>query len=143
MATIQEVAKKARVSVATVSRVLNGYENVTLKTRLKVENAIKQLNYEPSMLGRNLRNSKSRLLLVLIPNFSNPYYSEIISGIENIAISNDYNILLCDTDTNPQRENFYFDIVKKKFVDEIISMSPAVDAQKLVELSESYSIIQC
>lgn len=143
MANIQQVAQKAGVSVATVSRVLNNGPSVSPKTRLKVENAIKELKYEPSMLGRNLRNSESRLLLVLIPSISNPFYTEIIKGIENIAINHDYNILLCETDSNPQRENIYFNMVKNKLADGIISMDPTVNRKKLNELAENHSIILC
>ncbi len=116
MANIKQVAKEAGVSVATVSRVLNGQSTVKSKTRIKVEEAIKKLNYEPSMLGRNLRNSESRLLLVLIPKISNPFYLEIIKGIESTAIGKSYNILLCETDSNPERENIYFDLVRKKWL---------------------------
>jgi LacI family transcriptional regulator, repressor for deo operon, udp, cdd, tsx, nupC, and nupG len=143
MANIQEVAEKAGVSVATVSRVLNNITSVSPKTRLKVENAIKELNYAPSMLGRNLRNSESRLLLVLIPSISNPFYTDIINGIENFAIVNHYNILLCQTDSNPQRENIFFNMVKNKLADGIISMDPAVNKQKLTELARDHSIILC
>jgi LacI family transcriptional regulator, repressor for deo operon, udp, cdd, tsx, nupC, and nupG len=143
MANIQQVAKQAGVSVATVSRVLNGQNTVSSKTRIKVEDAIKKLNYEPSMLGRNLRNSESRILLILIPTISNPFYLEIIKGIENIAISQNYNILLCETDSNPERENIYFDLVRKKMADGIISMDPAVNVETLKKLAENYAIIQC
>jgi alanine racemase len=143
MANIQQVAKQAGVSIATVSRVLNGQNTVSLKTRIKVEDAIKKLNYEPSMLGRNLRNSESRILLILIPTISNPFYLEIIKGIENIAISQNYNILLCETDSNPERENIYFDLVRKKMADGIISMDPAVNVETLKKLAENYAIIQC
>lgn len=143
MANIQEVAEKAGVSVATVSRVLNNVTSVSPKTRLKVESAIKELKYEPSMLGRNLRNSESRILLILIPSISNPFYTEIINGIENIAIVNHYNILLCQTDSNPQRENIYFNMVKNKLADGIISMDPAVNMKKLNELADKHSIILC
>ncbi|MBU9711979.1 LacI family DNA-binding transcriptional regulator [Evansella tamaricis] len=143
MANIQQVAQKAGVSVATVSRVLNNNTTVSPETRLRVENAIKDLNYEPSMLGRNLRNSESRLLLVLIPSISNPFYSEIINGIQNTAIANNYNILLCETDSNPERENIYFNMVKNKLADGIISMDPAVNMQKLYELAENHPIILC
>lgn len=143
MANIHQVAEKAGVSVATVSRVLNNGPSVSPKTRLKVENAIKELKYEPSMLGRNLRNSESRLLLVLIPSISNPFYTEIIKGIENIAINHHYNILLCETDSNPQRENIYFNMVKNKLADGIISMDPTVNRKKLNELAENHSIILC
>lgn len=143
MANIQQVAKQAGVSVATVSRVLNGQNKVALKTRFKVEEAIKHLNYEPSMLGRNLRNSESRIVLILIPDISNPFYSQIIKGIENIALSQNYNILLCETDSTPEKEDIYFDLVRKKMADGIISMDPAVNVETLKELSERYAIIQC
>jgi LacI family repressor for deo operon, udp, cdd, tsx, nupC, and nupG len=143
MANIQQVAQKAGVSVATVSRVLNNPTSVTPKTRLKVEDAIKVLKYEPSMLGRNLRNSESRQLLVLIPSISNPFYTEIINGIENFAIANHYNILLGETDSNPQREAIYFTMLKNKLVDGVISMDPTVNMQKLNELAEKHSIILC
>jgi len=143
MANIQQVAQKAGVSVATVSRVLNNAKSVSPKTRLKVENAIKDLNYEPSMLGRNLRNSESRLLLVLLPSISNPFYTEIINGIQNTAIINNYNILLCETDSNPQRENIYFNMIKNKLADGVISMDPTVNMNKLNELADNYSVILC
>ncbi|MGV3488577.1 MAG: LacI family DNA-binding transcriptional regulator [Tuberibacillus sp.] len=143
MANIQQVAKKAGVSVATVSRVLNNNTSVSPETRLKVEAAIKDLNYEPSMLGRNLRNSESRLLLVLLPNISNPFYTEIINGIESVAIANQYHILLCATDSNPERENIYFNMVKNKLADGVISMDPTINKQKLYELAENHAIVLC
>lgn len=143
MANIQQVAKQAGVSVATVSRVMNGQQTVSSKTRVKVEVAIKELNYEPSMLGRNLRNSESRLLLVLFPKISNPFYLEIVKGIENTAISKGYNILLCETDSSPERENIYFELVKNKMADGIISMDPAVNVETLTKLAEKHAIIQC
>ncbi|ENH96837.1 LacI family transcriptional regulator [Gracilibacillus halophilus YIM-C55.5] len=143
MANIQEVAKKAGVSVATVSRVMNGNTSVTSATRLKVEHAIEELKYEPSVLGRNLRNSESRLLLVLIPTISNPFYTEIINGIEETAIQNGYNILLCETDSSVQRENIYLNMVKNKVVDGVITMDPAINVNKLNDLARQYPVIQC
>lgn len=143
MANIQEVAKKAGVSSATVSRVLNHTSNVSEKTRFKVEKAIQELNYAPSMLGRNLRNSESRLLLVLIHSFSNPYYTEIINGIEDYALENNYNILLCETDDNLQREDIFLNMVRNKLADGIISMNPTVHIEKMKELAKSHSIILC
>ncbi|AXI09808.1 LacI family transcriptional regulator [Oceanobacillus zhaokaii] len=143
MANIQQVAEEAGVSVATVSRVLNKQKNVTEKTKALVEEAIKKLNYEPNMLGRNLRNSETRLLLIIIPNISNPFYLEIIKGIESTVISQKYHILLCETDSNPDRENIYFDLVKNRMADGIISMDPAINGESLVNLSQKYAIIQC
>lgn len=143
MANIQEVAQKAGVSVATVSRVFNNSSTVAKKTRLKVEQAISELNYEPSVLGRNLRNSESRLLLVLIPSISNPFYTDIINGIEDTAIGLGYNILLCETDSNPDRESIYFNLIRNRLADGIISMDPSVNKSKLVELASQYPIVQC
>ncbi|WP_337017380.1 LacI family DNA-binding transcriptional regulator [Oceanobacillus massiliensis] len=143
MANIQQIAQMAGVSVATVSRVLNNTAAVSEKTRYKVESAIKELNYEPSMLGRNLRNSESRLMLVLLPSISNPFYNEIINGIQNTAISNNYNILLCETDSKPERENIYLNMVKNKLADGVISMDPTVNMQKLNELAENHPVILC
>lgn len=143
MANIQDVAQVAGVSVATVSRFFNDNSAVSLKTRKKVEEAIKQLNYEPSVLARNLRKTESRLLLVLIPKISNPFYSEIINGIQDIAVNNRYNILLCETDSNPEREDIYFNLLRNKMADGIITMDPAVQVDSLIELAESHPIIQC
>ncbi|PAV30784.1 LacI family transcriptional regulator [Virgibacillus profundi] len=143
MANIQQIAQEAGVSVATVSRVLNNATSVTQKTRLKVKRAINELNYEPSMLGRNLRKSESRLILVLLPSISNPFYNEIINGIQNSSIANNYNILLCETDSKPERENIYFNMVKNKLADGVISMDPTVNMQKLNELAKNHPVILC
>lgn len=143
MATIQDIAKKAGVSVATVSRVLNDNHKVTEKTKKKVELAIQELNYQPSMLGRNLRTSKSRLMLVLIPSTSNPFYSEIIKGIQDTGIMNHYNILLCETDAKPERENIYLNMLKNKLADGMISMDPTINLDKLNKLAETHPVIFC
>ncbi|GGB32644.1 LacI family transcriptional regulator [Lentibacillus populi] len=143
MATIQEVAKRAGVSVATVSRVINKRSKVSMKARIRVEQAIKELNYEPSVLGRNLRNSESRLLLVLLPSISNPFYSEIINGIEDTAIGQGYNILLCETDSNPEREAIYFNMMRNRLADGIILMDPTVNQENLHELASKYPVVQC
>ncbi|WP_042221541.1 LacI family DNA-binding transcriptional regulator [Oceanobacillus manasiensis] len=143
MVKIHDVAKLAGVSVATVSRVVNNNERVAENTRVKVEWAIRELNYAPSVLGRNLRTSKSNLLLVLLPSISNPFYTEIINGIEDTAIARGYNILLCETDSNPKREAIYFNLLRNRLAEGIISMDPSVNKNKLNELSESYPIVQC
>jgi|SRR5690625_2952270 len=143
MTNIRQVAIQAGVSVATVSRVLNDHNTVSEETKVKVKEAINSLNYQPNMLGRNLRNSESRLLLILIPEISNPFYFEIIKGIEDTVLHNNYNILLCETDSNPVRENIYFDLVKSKMADGIISMDPAVNVEALINLAKKHAIIQC
>lgn len=144
MADIHTVAKEAGVSVATVSRVINKHPSVSQKTRTKVEAIIEKLKYEPNMLGRNLRSSKSRLILVLIPTISNPFYAKIISGIETVAIKNNYNIMLCTTDANSEREILYFDLVKQRLADGMISIDPSYDFYDLLASQASkYAVILC
>lgn len=143
MTTIQVVARKAGVSVATVSRVLNNPAVVKEATRLKVQRIIEELKYEPSVLGRNLRTSESRLLLALIPSISNPFYTEIVNGIENAAIEQGYNILLCETGADPSRENIYLNLLRSQLADGIISMDPTVNRTKLLELADKYPVVQC
>lgn len=102
MATISDVAQKADVSVATVSRVLNGSSRVSPETALRVRRAIAELDYRPNLLGRNLRRTKSERILVLLPNIANPFYAEIVKGIEDVANRNGYSIMLCNTDSDPK-----------------------------------------
>lgn len=104
MATINDVAAKAGVSVATVSRVINGNTKVSPETAEKVRQAIAELNYRPNLLGRALRKTKSERILVLLPNIANPFYAEIVKGIEDVANKNGYSIMLCNTDSDPERE---------------------------------------
>lgn len=143
MATIQEVAKEAGVSVATVSRVLNHHASVSPKTRAKVEEVIERLQYNPNMLGRNLRCAESRMLLVLVPSISNPFYSKIVQGIEDIARRHQYNTLLCTTDSDVERENVYLDLLRNRMADGVISMDPAVDLAHIRQLGDEYPVIQC
>lgn len=143
MVTIQEVAKEANVSVATVSRYLNNPEIVATKTRARVEASIEKLNYAPSMLGRNLRKLESKLLIVLIPGISNPFYTEIIDGIEDTAIEQGYNILLCQTDSDPEREEAYFNLIKNQLAAGIITMDPTVDREKISHIASQFPLVQC
>lgn len=140
---IKEVAEKAGVSVATVSRVLNQHSSVSEKTRRKIEEAINELNYRPSLLGRNLRTKESRLLLVIIPDISNPFYTEIINGIEETALKKGYNILLCNTDSNLEREEMYFDLMKNRVADGAILMDQTIPTEKIAALASEYPIVQC
>jgi LacI family repressor for deo operon, udp, cdd, tsx, nupC, and nupG len=143
MTKIQDVARTANVSVATVSRVINNSSSVTAKTRQKVEAVVRALNYQPNLLGRNLRRTKSHIALVLIPNISNPFYSRIVKGIEDIAHSNGYNVMLCNTDSDAQREHAYVDILKNKLADGIIFMASELSVKEMREISSEYPLVQC
>ena len=80
---------------------------------------------------------------MLIPSIANPFYTEIIKGIEDTAIEKDYNILLCETGSNPKREAIYINLVRNRLADGVISMDPAVDKVRLTELANKYPVVQC
>ncbi|GAB2536122.1 substrate-binding domain-containing protein [Gracilibacillus alcaliphilus] len=143
MATIQDVAKHAGVSVATVSRVLNTPSAVAEFTREKVEQAMQELDYSPSLLGRNLRNSESRMLLVLLPKVSNPFYLRIVEGIEETALDYGYNILLCQTHTKLEREKIYFNLLKNQLAAGAITMDPTISQEILSDMARQFPIVQC
>jgi LacI family repressor for deo operon, udp, cdd, tsx, nupC, and nupG len=143
MTPIQEVAKLADVSVATVSRVVNNNSYVKEATREKVMKAIKALNYSPNMSGRFLRRNETKVILVLLPTISNPFYSKAVAGISHIADKMGYLIMICNTESRPNKEMEYLDLLKFKQADGAIIMSQAMDAGQLEEIASSYPIVQC
>jgi LacI family transcriptional regulator len=118
--TIKDIAKMAGVSKATVSRVLNNSKPVSSDVRQKVMAVIDQTGYQPSSVARSLTTRRTNLIGVVIPDVSNPVFSKIIEGIESEANKNDYNILLCNSRYNEDKELKYLDILKDKEVDGII-----------------------
>ena len=88
-ATISDIAKRAEVSKATVSRVLNSPEKVEQGTRLKIEQIMKELSYTPSATARNLSKQVSSTVGVIVPEISNSFFGELFSGIEEIVNKND------------------------------------------------------
>ena len=133
MATIKDVAKKANVSVATVSRVINQKGYVNEETRALVENAIKDLNYIPNELARSLFNKHSRLIGVLVPHFDTQFYAELIEGIENAAMKLGYKIMLSNTQDNAKREKDYIHIYSQYNIDGIIVASNAHNVEQLIK----------
>lgn len=143
MITIQDVANAAGVSVATVSRVLNNHPSVSIKTRKRVQRVIKELNYQPNLLGRNLRRSETKMILVLLQNISNPFYSKVVKGIEDVGYRNGYHIMVCNTDSDPDKEKAYLSLLKNRLVDGVIFMAPVLSAEELTQIGKDYCVVQC
>jgi DNA-binding LacI/PurR family transcriptional regulator len=122
MASLQEVARRAKVSIATVSRVLNKSDKVVPETRATVEKALRELGYRPSRVARRLRMKDGRAHLVglIIPDIQNPFYAEIARGVEDAAYAAEYALLLCNSDENPDKEQFYLDVMRSESVDGIV-----------------------
>ena len=101
--TIYTVAREARVSMATVSRVVNGNPNVKPETRQKVLDVIKQLNYRPNAVARGLASKKTTTVGVVIPNITDPYFAELALGIDDVASMYQYNIILTNSDSDDEK----------------------------------------
>lgn len=102
--TIYDVAREAKVSMATVSRVVNGNQNVKPSTRDKVNEVIKRLNYRPNAVARGLASKKTTTVGVIIPDISNVYYSELARGLEDIATMYKYHTIISNSDNDSDKE---------------------------------------
>lgn len=143
MATIKDVAQHAKVSVATVSRVLNNDPKVRPETKEVVERAIDELGYSPNLLGRNLRRSSTHNILVLLPTISNQFYSAIIKGIREEANLEGYNVMIGITDLDVNIEMNHIQLLENKLVDGIIFFTPQIAKSTLTRLGKVYPIVQC
>ncbi|MDF2891513.1 MAG: transcriptional regulator, LacI family [Clostridia bacterium] len=141
--TIKDIAKLAGVSVATVSRVINDDAGVAEKLRNRVLQVIKETNYIPNTVGRNLRKSKSDMILVMLPTLSNPFYAKILKGIEKRASEHDYGILVSVTHHESRIEKKYLKMLQMKQADGVISLFSTLIAEELNDLAGKYPIVQC
>lgn len=120
MSSIRDVAKKANVAACTVSRVLNGTANVSPETRMRIEQAMKELNYIPNELARSMFKQKAGIVAMLVPNIRHPYFSSLARYIEDALYQNGYKLMLCSTGDDVQREKEYLKILKSNIVDGVI-----------------------
>ncbi len=124
---IKDVAKKAGVSVTTVSRVLNDGKYVRDELKEKVKKAIEELDYTPSYIARSLVLKKTNLLAVIVPNITSSINSIILSKIEETASKNNYNIIVCNMAENLDKQFKYLNIFKEMRVDGIIITNEKID----------------
>lgn len=143
MATIADVARDANVSVATVSRIINGKTNVRNETKKRVLDAIERLHYTPNVLGKCLRESRTGIILVSIPTISNPFYAEIVRGISDCAVGLGYNIMLCSNEGDVERERSYCEVAKTKLVDGMIFLASSITTEEMQELVTLIPVVQC
>ncbi len=121
--TIYDVAREAGVSMATVSRVVNGNPNVKPATRKKVLETIKRLGYRPNAVARGLASKRTTTVGVIIPDISSLFYAELARGIEDIATMYKYNIILSNSDQKQEKEIDLIDAMLEKQVDGLLFMS--------------------
>ena len=122
MTSLKDVARHARVSTATVSRVLNHPEIVIPITRERVERSLRTLKYIPSRVARRLRmqGGLTHILGLLLPDIQNSFFSEVARGVEDITYANNYALILCNANDDPDREKFYIDVMRMESVDGVL-----------------------
>jgi DNA-binding LacI/PurR family transcriptional regulator len=121
MTTIQDVANRAGVSIATVSRVLSGSDHpVRPALRERVLAAAAELDFRPSSLARGLAGGETRTLALLVPDIANPYYPRLSRGVEDVASAQGYAVLVCNTDYRPDKLAVYTRLLREKRVDGVL-----------------------
>ena len=135
MPKITDVAKKAGVSVTTVSRVLNNRGYISEETRDKVYEAMKELNYQPNELARSLFRKKSNMIGLIVPNVSHSFFSELAYHLEYYAYKRDYKLLLCNSKRDISKEKEYIEMLKKHQVEGIIMGSHVLDVKDYLNLN--------
>ena len=128
MANIKDVALQAGVSVTTVSHVVNGTRFVSETARQRVEEAVRELGYVPSAVARSLKHNTTRTFGMVIPNNSNPYFAEIIRGVEDRCFAAGYNVILCNSNDDPQRQAAYLRVLAEKRIDGLVFVASGSDA---------------
>lgn len=124
-ANIYDVAKKARVSVFTVSAVINKSDQVSSVLQRRVEAAIRQLNYRPNLLARSLAKQRTHTIGIVVPDIANPFFPLVVRGVEDIAQKAGYSTLLCNSDNQREKEEQYLELLLSKRVDGILlTMAP-------------------
>ncbi|MUG69418.1 LacI family DNA-binding transcriptional regulator [Paenibacillus validus] len=127
MATINDVALKAGVSVTTVSRVLNNRGYISEATRRKVYECMDELGYRPNEIARSLLKKQSNLIGLILPSVSHPFFGELATHLEYYAHQYGFKLLLCNSLLDPNKEREYIDMMKRNRVDGIIMGSHTLE----------------
>ncbi len=120
MANIRDVAKAAQVAPCTVSRVINGSESVSQKTRDKILQVMKEMDFVPNELARGMFRQKAGIIAMLVPSIRHPFFASLASSIENDLYEQGYKLMLCSTKDSSEREREYMKIFKSNIVDGVI-----------------------
>ncbi len=132
--TMNDVAREAGVSVATVSRVINGSDGVSEKLAKQVQDAMDRLRYHPSSLARSFKIQRTMLVGVIVPLIDHPFYSRLAMAIEQKLFQNGYRAIICNAEEDESRERAYIEMLLRQRVDGVIINSSVMRASFLDEL---------
>jgi LacI family transcriptional regulator len=136
MATIYDVARRAEVSPATVSRVVNGRANVDAGLAERVRRAMRDLNYRPNAVARNLRRSRTSMWAVIISDIGNPFFTALVRGVEDVAQPAGFSVVLCNSDNDETKEGAYVNAALTEQLAGVI-MSPTADSPHVSRLLDA------
>ncbi|WP_171652334.1 LacI family DNA-binding transcriptional regulator [Paenibacillus foliorum] len=120
MATMKDISKNAKVSIATVSAVINKSSYVSQELTERVNQAIQELNYRPNAFARSLKGKSTKTVAAIVTDIENPYYPAMIKGMDDVAIMNGFSFILCNTANDPKRFINYLDLILEKRVDGLL-----------------------
>lgn len=141
ISTIKDVAKKADVSIATVSRVVNNRGNVKQELQDRVNRAIQELDYAPNIAARSLKTSSTATIAYLVSNISDPFFITIGRGIEDYIKDFGYNLIVCSIDHSGEKEVSYLQLLKEKKVDGLILNTTGYNDELISELSRHIPMV--
>ncbi|RXT02376.1 LacI family DNA-binding transcriptional regulator [Ammoniphilus sp. CFH 90114] len=134
--TITDVAKKAGVSIATVSKVMNNTGKISEATKKRVLEIMKEMEFQPSFVASALKGKSTYTIGLLIPDLANPFFAELARSIEDRGHNLGYNLVICSTDYSMEKESKYINLLKQKSVDGFILASGFENIQLVKELME-------
>lgn len=141
ISTIKDVALRANVSIATVSRVINHAGTVKPELEARVRQAIQELNYSPNIVARSLKTSNTSTIAYLVSNISDPFFITIAKGIEDYVKDFGYNLIVCSIDHSQEREISYLQLLKEKKIDGLILNTTGYNDETIGELSQYIPIV--
>ncbi|MBV8584961.1 MAG: LacI family DNA-binding transcriptional regulator [Verrucomicrobia bacterium] len=121
--TMDDVARVARVSKQTVSAVINNKSGISEKTRARIRQIIARLDYQPNLLAGSLRAQRSYTVGVVIPSITNPFYPELVRGIEDEAQGRGYTVFLCNSDENPEKAANYLQLLRRQRIAGLVAVA--------------------
>ncbi len=139
MANIYDVARQAGVSIATVSRVLNGTANVNVEAAERVRLAAQRLEYRANSAARALRVSRTNIIGLLITDIQNPFFTALVRGVEDVTQREGYSLILCNSDENPRKERRYIEVLCAEQVAGAI-WAPTRERQRAGQLFRAHNI---
>jgi DNA-binding LacI/PurR family transcriptional regulator len=140
--TIHSVAEEAGVSTTTVSKVINHTGSISEQTKKKVLAAMKKLNYSPDVAAASLRGKRTKAFGLLVPDISNPFYAEIARSIEDRSHKFGYNVMMCNTDNDAEKEKSYLSLLTSQRIDGLVVASAFRSPDLLEEmLDKGFSMV--